>query len=69
MKKFATKIFLLVGMLIFPYVFVLAQENCFKYEELGRNACEGRISPSVPELCRRVGRAIARFSAERRLEK
>ena len=69
MKKFATKIFLLVGTLIFPYVFVLAQENCFKYEELGRNACEGRMSPFLPELCRRVGRAIARFSAERRLEK
>ena len=69
MKKFASKIFFLVGTLIFPYVFVLAQENCFKYEELGRNACEGRMSPFLPELCRRVGRAIARFPAERRLEK
>ena len=70
-KKFASKFFLLVGTLIFPCVFVLALENCFKYEELGRNACQGRMSPFLPELSRRVGRAIARFSAlaERRLEK
>ena len=67
--KFASKFFRLVGTLIFPCVFVLAQENCFKYEKLGRNACEGRMSPFLPELCCRVGRAIARFSAERRLEK
>ena len=68
MKEFASKIFPLVGTLIFPYVFVLALENCFKYEELGRNACQGRMSPFLTELCRCVGRAIARFSAER-LEK
>ena len=50
MKKFASKIFPLVGTLIFPYVFVLALENCFQYEELGRNACQGRMSPFLTEL-------------------
>ena len=50
MKKFASKIFPLVGTLIFPYGFVLARENCFKYEELGRNACQRRMSPFLTEL-------------------
>ena len=46
MKKFASKIFLLVGTLIFPYVFVLAQENMKSLEEMHVKVVCHRFCPN-----------------------